>query len=147
MFKSTFQIVLVAALGLAMVGVTVGLVVLSFNREGNFQTTPSGLKIEEVVIGTGEEATAGKLVSVHYVGTLTDGKKFDSSLDRARPFTFTLGKRQVIRGWDEGVAGMRVGGKRKLVIPPDLGYGPTGSPPTIPPNATLVFDVELLKVD
>lgn len=103
------------------------------------------LKIEDLKKGTGEEATNGKTVSVHYTGWLTDGKKFDSSLDRGQPFDFKLGTGQVIPGWDKGVAGMKVGGKRKLTVPPDMGYGPNGMGP-IPPNATLVFEVELLAV-
>jgi FKBP-type peptidyl-prolyl cis-trans isomerase len=104
------------------------------------------LAIEELTVGNGTEAQSGKKVSVHYTGTLTDGKKFDSSHDRGQPFSFTLGAGQVIKGWDEGVAGMRTGGKRKLTIPPHLGYGARGFPPVIPPNATLVFEVELLDV-
>jgi FKBP-type peptidyl-prolyl cis-trans isomerase FkpA len=104
------------------------------------------LDIHDLVVGSGDEAVTGKRVSVHYTGTLTDGSKFDSSLDRGKPFQFVLGSGQVIKGWDQGVAGMRVGGKRKLTIPPDLGYGARGFPPVIPANATLVFEVELLKV-
>jgi FKBP-type peptidyl-prolyl cis-trans isomerase FkpA len=104
------------------------------------------LKIEDVKVGDGAEATAGKMVTVHYTGWLTDGKKFDSSLDRNSPFKFRLGARQVIAGWDKGVAGMKVGGKRKLTIPPDLGYGAAGAGRVIPPNSTLVFEVELLDV-
>lgn len=100
----------------------------------------------DIVVGDGAEATAGKRVSVHYTGTLTNGKKFDSSLDRGQPFEFRLGAGEVIRGWDEGVSGMRIGGKRKLTIPPEMGYGPRGFPPVIPANATLVFEVELLGV-
>ncbi len=110
--------------------------------------TASGLGIKDVVVGTGAEAAAGKKVTVHYTGTLTDGKKFDSSLDRGTPFSFTLGVGQVIKGWDEGVAGMKVGGKRSLVIPADLGYGAAGAAGgAIPGGATLLFDVELLKVE
>lgn len=109
-------------------------------------TTASGLKYIDVVVGTGREATAGNLATVHYTGWLTNGKKFDSSVDRRDPFSFPIGAGQVIRGWDEGVAGMKVGGKRKLTIPPDLGYGARGAGGVIPPNATLVFDVELLEV-
>ncbi len=105
------------------------------------------LKIENVVTGTGAEATAGKKVSVHYTGWLTDGTKFDSSKDRGQPFPFTLGAGQVIPGWDKGVAGMKVGGKRKLTIPSQLAYGERGAGGVIPPNATLVFEVELLKVE
>lgn len=106
----------------------------------------SGLGIDVLTPGTGAEATSGKRVDVHYVGTLTDGSKFDSSRDRGRPFTFTLGAGQVIKGWDQGVAGMKVGEVRRLTVPADLGYGARGFPPVIPPNATLVFEVELLAV-
>ena len=108
--------------------------------------TDSGLKIEDLTEGDGELAQAGHRVSVHYTGWLQDGDKFDSSVDRNQPFDFTLGKGMVIRGWDEGVAGMKVGGKRRLTIPPQLGYGSQGAGGVIPPNATLVFDVELLAV-
>ena len=108
--------------------------------------TPSGLRYQDLAQGQGAEAAAGKSVSVHYTGWLPNGEKFDSSRDRNEPFNFTLGAGQVIAGWDEGVAGMKVGGRRKLVIPPDLGYGTAGAPPDIPPGATLVFDVELIDV-
>jgi peptidylprolyl isomerase len=105
---------------------------------------PSGLQYRDEVVGNGDEARSGHRVTVHYTGTLTDGKKFDSSRDRGQPFVFALGAGQVIQGWDEGVAGMQVGGRRTLVIPPELGYGgrPVGP---IPANSTLVFDVELLE--
>lgn len=109
-------------------------------------TTSTGLQYEELQEGTGKEALIGQTVSVHYTGWLTDGTKFDSSVDRGQPFQFPLGARRVIAGWDEGVAGMKVGGKRKLTIPPALGYGARGAGGVIPPNATLVFDVELLDV-
>ncbi len=105
------------------------------------------LVIEDLKPGTGAEAVAGKNVTVHYVGTLTDGKKFDSSRDRGKGFSFRLGAGQVIQGWDQGVAGMKIGGLRKLTIPAELGYGARGFPPVIPPNSTLVFEVELLGVD
>ncbi len=104
------------------------------------------LQIEELTVGAGTEATSGRAVSVHYTGTLTDGKKFDSSRDRNEPFDFKLGAGMVIKGWDQGVAGMKVGGRRKLTIPADLGYGASGYPPVIPPNSTLIFDIELLEV-
>lgn len=109
-------------------------------------TTASGLVFEDVVEGQGDTASAGHTVTVHYTGWLTDGRKFDSSKDRNAPFDFALGGRQVIAGWDEGVAGMKVGGTRKLTIPPQLGYGARGAGGVIPPNATLVFEVELLGV-
>lgn len=105
------------------------------------------LKIEELIPGTGVEATAGKRVTVHYTGWLTSGTKFDSSKDRGNPFSFGLGRGEVIAGWDKGVAGMKVGGTRKLTIPPQLGYGARGAGGVIPPNATLVFEVELLNVE
>jgi FKBP-type peptidyl-prolyl cis-trans isomerase len=106
----------------------------------------SELIIEDLNPGSGDEAVAGKTVIVHYTGWLTNGSKFDSSKDRSEPFDFRLGAGQVIRGWDQGVAGMKVGGKRKLTIPPELGYGSRGAGGVIPPNATLVFEVELLAV-
>src|ERR1700693_6237471 len=111
---------------------------------------PSDLKYPDKIVSAGTEATKGKKVSVHYTGWLYNngvkGTKFDSSLDRGQPFGFALGAGQVIRGWDEGVAGMKIGGKRTLIIPPELGYGARGAPGAIPPNATLMFDVELLGV-
>ena len=109
-------------------------------------TTESGLLIEEIRVGSGDTAVSGQFVSVHYTGWLTDGTKFDSSKDRDEPFEFPLGQRTVIAGWDEGVQGMRVGGVRKLTIPPHLGYGARGAGGVIPPNATLVFEVELLEI-
>ena len=109
-------------------------------------TTATGLIIEELVVGSGTEAKAGDTAVVHYTGWLTDGSKFDSSKDRNDPFSFGLGRRQVISGWDEGVQGMKIGGTRKLTIPPELGYGARGAGGVIPPNATLVFEVELLDL-
>jgi FKBP-type peptidyl-prolyl cis-trans isomerase FkpA len=104
------------------------------------------LQIEELQVGTGVVAVTGKTVSVHYTGWLTSGEKFDSSVDRGKPFGFKLGAGQVIKGWDQGVAGMKVGGKRRLTIPPHLAYGDRGFPGAIPPGSTLVFEVELLGV-
>jgi FKBP-type peptidyl-prolyl cis-trans isomerase FkpA len=109
-------------------------------------TTPSGLIIEDVIVGNGAAAAAGQKVKVHYTGWLTNGTKFDSSKDRNDPFVFPLGAGNVIKGWDEGVQGMKIGGTRKLTIPPALGYGARGAGGVIPPNATLVFEVELLGV-
>ncbi|MCW5784959.1 MAG: FKBP-type peptidyl-prolyl cis-trans isomerase [Nitrospirales bacterium] len=109
-------------------------------------TTPSGLQYVDLAIGSGREAHAGETAIVHYTGTLTDGKKFDSSKDRNSPFSFRLGAGRVIKGWDEGVEGMKIGGIRKLVIPPQLGYGSRGAGAAVPPNATLIFEVELLDL-
>lgn len=109
--------------------------------------TDSGLKYEDTVEGNGETAEAGQMVTVHYTGMLTDGTKFDSSKDRNDPFKFKLGAGNVIRGWDEGVAGMKIGGSRKLTIPANLGYGAQGAGGVIPPNATLVFEIELLGIN
>mgnify|MGYP001560576928 CR=1 FL=1 len=111
------------------------------------QTNMDELKIEDIVVGTGVEAVIGKKVTVNYSGTLIDGIKFDSSYDRGVPFSFTLGMGEVIKGWDQGVNGMKVGGKRKLTIPSSLGYGEAGAGGVIPPNATLIFEIELLSVE
>jgi len=115
--------------------------------KGKPVTTPSGLKYWELKKGSGAVAKAGDSVQVHYTGWLTEGKKFDSSVDRGSPFAFKLGAGMVIKGWDEGVAGMKVGGKRQLHIPAELGYGARGAGDAIPPNAELIFDVELLGVN
>lgn len=132
---------------MAIVALTFSLGVGGSMAESNQEvTTPSGLKYVDQVVGTGDAAAAGQNVSVHYTGWLENGKKFDSSVDRGQPFSFPLGAGRVIKGWDEGVQGMKVGGKRKLTIPSDLGYGSRGAGGVIPPNATLIFDVELLGV-
>ena len=118
-----------------------------FQNKNGGSVTPSGLEIKDEVAGTGVEAVAGKMVTVNYTGTLSDGKKFDSSYDHGQPFSFVLGAGQVIQGWDEGVAGMKVGGKRMLTVPPELGYGNQNvGGGLIPPNSTLIFEVELLDV-
>lgn len=113
---------------------------------GDTVTTPSGLKYIEMTVGTGAQPTAGQMINAHYTGWLTDGKKFDSSRDRGQTFSFPLGQGRVIAGWDEGIASMKVGGRRLLIIPPGLGYGERGAGGVIPPNATLVFDVELVGI-
>jgi FKBP-type peptidyl-prolyl cis-trans isomerase len=113
---------------------------------GDGHSSADGLQYWDIKVGTGDMALSGKTVTVHYTGWLTNGKKFDSSLDRGKPFKFRLGAGQVIKGWDEGVSGMQVGGKRQLRIPPQLGYGSSGAGAAVPPNATLIFDVELLAV-
>ena len=131
-------------------GCLVVLFFTQFSAEAAMVTTPSGLKYEDTQAGTGAEAVSGKMVSVHYTGWLDNsgakGAKCDSSLDRSVPFEFSLGAGQVIKGWDEGVAGMKIGGKRTLMIPSALGYGARGAGGDIPPNANLIFDVELLGV-
>lgn len=124
---------------------TITQVTKSPGSQGSTQA-PTQLKIEDEVVGTGPAAKAGDKVTVDYTGWLTDGTKFDSSKDRNQPFSFSLGAGEVIKGWDQGVASMMVGGKRKLTIPPELGYGSRGAGSVIPPNATLVFEVELLKI-
>lgn len=118
----------------------------SKKEETKIEKTDSGLQYQDLQVGTGEVAQHGDTVTVHYTGWLKDGTKFDSSLDHNKPFVFTIDAGEVIKGWDEGVLGMKEGGKRKLMIPPELGYGRRGSPPVIPPNADLIFEVELLKV-
>lgn len=146
-------------LTLGVVGGILFIVFLSSSREPQENTmpiqqngqsqnakAPTELQIEDTLVGTGEQAQAGNTVSVHYKGTLLNGTVFDSSYNRGTPFSFTLGQNRVIQGWEQGVLGMKVGGKRKLVIPPDLAYGAAGVPGAIPPNAELVFEVELLDV-
>ena len=115
--------------------------------DGDYQTTATGLKVHDLTVGDGASPSKGDRVTVHYTGWLTSGKVFDTSHKRGKPFSFEIGRRRVIRGWDEGVLSMKVGGKRQLVVPPALGYGAVGSPPVIPKNATLIFEVELLSID
>ena len=140
----TIAIVLIAALGLT------GLAYLFLRNESRSAqsevTTASGLRYVDLVTGTGPSPKPGQTVSVHYTGTLENGTKFDSSVDRGQPFTFQIGVGRVIKGWDEGVMTMKIGGKRRLIIPPQLGYGARGAGGVIPPNATLIFDVELIDV-
>jgi FKBP-type peptidyl-prolyl cis-trans isomerase len=135
---------ILAALALALLGTPL------LAQEAGYQKTETGLQYKDVKAGDGPQAATGKRASVHYTGWLYEGgkkgQKFDSSLDRGEPFPFTIGAGEVIKGWDEGVNGMKVGGKRTLIIPPTLGYGARGAGGVIPPNATLMFDVELLRV-
>ena len=140
--KSNTWTIIILCVALAIIGVTLW---KYFSAAGSETTTGSGLKYVDEVVGTGESPSPGKNVTVHYTGRLEDGTKFDSSVDRGQPYEFTIGVGQVIKGWDEGVMTMKVGGKRKLIVPPDLGYGSDSSDP-IPPNSTLIFEVELLGV-
>lgn len=149
------KIAVVAIASLAIAGVLLAGLLFVFGGRGNSAPVaapgaevamPSGLKYVDEVVGTGESPRPGQNVTVHYTGTLENGTKFDSSVDRGQPFTFPIGKGRVIKGWDEGVMTMKVGGKRRLIVPSSLGYGPAGNPPKIPPNATLIFEVELLGV-
>ena len=144
--RSSQNIKLIIGLGLALL-VAGGAAYWYFNLRNTGEiTTASGLKYSDYTVGSGPSPTAGKKVRVHYTGTLADGTKFDSSVDRQQPFEFVIGVGQVIKGWDEGVMTMKPGGRRKLIIPPNLGYGASGSG-KIPPNSTLYFDVELLGVN
>jgi FKBP-type peptidyl-prolyl cis-trans isomerase len=139
-------LVLVAAALLGACGPTASQASKPGASGGKMQSTPSGLQYEDLVVGSGATPRSGQTAVVHYTGWLDDGKKFDSSLDRGRPFEFQVGVGQVIKGWDEGVATMQVGGKRRLLIPAELGYGARGAGGVIPPNARLTFEVELLDV-
>ncbi len=139
------------SLFLVLMAVTFNLSTNAFSKEekmsGEVQTTASGLQYIIIEEGTGDKPTKGQKVKVHYTGKLEDGTVFDSSVKRGVPIEFTLGVGQVIKGWDEGIADMKVGEKRQLIIPPDLGYGPNGYPPVIPANSTLIFDTELVEVN
>src|SRR5262249_51408317 len=138
-------VIIVAVVGL-QIGTAIGKARLPPGAQPEFTTTRSGLMYKDVKVGTGTEAKAGDNVTVRYTGRLENGRTVDSSVDRDEPFSFRLGAGEVIKGWDEGVAGMKEGGKRKLIIPPELGFGARGAGKAIPPNAVLIFDVELLKV-
>lgn len=144
------QRIIVISFGIILLAAILFMIFQSSNDQpvsgANPTTLSNGLVIEDLQAGEGAPAQAGDLISVHYTGWLTDGTKFDSSLDRNQPFSFTLGAGDVIPGWDQGVDGMQVGGKRKLTIPPELAYGADGIGGVIPPNATLVFEVELLEI-
>jgi peptidylprolyl isomerase len=140
----TIAIVLVGALAISAIAYV--LVNRSRgSRTGTEITTASGLRYTDIVEGTGPTPQRGQTLTVHYTGMLESGKKFDSSYDKGAPYPFQFGVTSMIKGWDEGVSTMKVGGKRRLIIPPSLGYGPAGRPPSIPPNATLVFEIELLS--
>jgi len=150
-FPKTAATVLMAAITALALTCAVGpAATVTAQAAEKIMTTPSGLKYSDTLVGTGAEAKAGNTCVMHYTGWLYEngekGRKFDSSLDRGQPFDFPLGAGRVIRGWDEGVAGMKVGGKRTLIIPPELGYGARGAGGVIPPNATLLFEVELLGI-
>ena len=149
MFLRFFAILAILAL-IAPSEFTIGVSSASAQTAAKPMTTPSGLQIVDTKVGTGASPKTGQICVMHYTGWLYDngakGKKFDSSVDRGQPFEFAIGKQQVIAGWDEGVATMKIGGKRTLIIPPSLGYGARGAGGVIPPNATLIFDVELLGV-
>lgn len=139
-------VIVIANLAIQMFGAAGAAVYPNVDPDAEILTTATGLQYQEISVGTGAEAVAGQSVSVHYTGWVTDGTQFDSSVDRGIPFDFPLGEGRVIKGWDEGVAGMKVGGTRILIIPPDLGYGDVGAGADIPPGATLIFRVDLLSV-
>ena len=136
---------------IVLIAVSFNIIMNSCSKEekmsGDIQTTASGLQYIVIEEGTGDKPKKGDTVKVHYTGKLEDGTVFDSSVKRGVPIEFPLGVGRVIKGWDEGIADMKVGGKRQLIIPPDLGYGPNGYPPVIPPNSTLIFDVELVEIN
>ena len=144
--KPIYWVPLLVLAGLVLVALVGPGITAGDDKGGKVVTTDSGLKYQDLKEGTGEAAKKGDTVVVHYTGWLKDGTKFDSSLDRKEPFSFALGAGQVIKGWDEGVAGMKPGGKRKLIIPPDLAYGKKGAGGVIPADAELTFEVELLKI-
>ncbi len=142
----SFAVTVVAVLVLVIAQFVSGQEQVVAAPAAEYITTPSGLKYRDIKVGTGPSPENGQLVFVHYTGKLENGRKFDSSRDRGTPFAFRLGVGEVIKGWDEGIATMKVGGQRELVIPPELGYGAQGAGGVIPPNATLIFDVELIRI-
>jgi len=144
--KKQFSQMTKAIVFLVIAAVAVAAVLFVILRGGGEVTTASGLKYIDEVVGTGDSPTTGQNVTVHYTGTLENGTKFDSSVDRGQPYTFKIGTGTVIKGWDEGLMTMKVGGKRKLIIPAKLGYGAAGNGSSIPPNSTLLFEIELLGV-
>lgn len=146
--QTTRLVVSVAVAALALIALAYIAYMLNASRRKTSEPSDqaSGLQIIDEVVGTGPSPQPGQRVTVHYTGTLENGTKFDSSVDRGQPYEFTIGQGTVIQGWDEGIMTMKVGGKRKLIIPPELGYGAAGRPPMIPPNATLLFEIELLGV-
>lgn len=144
MIAVAVSVVIAAVIAFALVNRSDGESVATCQKAA--ETTESGLRYEEIECGDGEEAQKGDTLEVHYEGRLEDGTKFDASRDHGSTFEFQVGAGQVIQGWDEGLIGMKIGGKRKLTIPPELGYGAAGAPPAIPPNSTLVFEIELVDI-
>ncbi|MBI4080521.1 MAG: FKBP-type peptidyl-prolyl cis-trans isomerase [Candidatus Levybacteria bacterium] len=140
------RIALIVIAAVTVIGIAIGFITTALTPKSSNITTASGLKIEDITVGKGVAVQSGDFVVIHYIGKLENGNKFDSSYDKGQPFETQIGTGQVIKGWDEGVVGMRIGGKRRLIIPPSLGYGTQGVGGVIPPNATLFFEVELIDI-